>query len=92
MRGIQRFLALLLLVGGLAGAAAFAHRAGSPPNTPFTAPFARPVSHRDSSSVLRARPLPEALVKDIESKNMDKDSPILVRLYKEESEIGRAHV
>jgi murein L,D-transpeptidase YafK len=34
-----------------------------------------------------ARPLPEALVKDIESKNMDKESPILVRLFKEESEL-----
>jgi hypothetical protein len=34
-----------------------------------------------------ARPLPEKLVKEIESKNMDKESPILVRLFKEESEL-----
>jgi murein L,D-transpeptidase YafK len=34
-----------------------------------------------------ARPLPEALVKDIEAKNMDKESPILVRLFKEEAEL-----
>jgi murein L,D-transpeptidase YafK len=34
-----------------------------------------------------ARPLPEKLVEDIESKNMDKDSPILVRLFKEEAEL-----
>jgi murein L,D-transpeptidase YafK len=34
-----------------------------------------------------ARPLPEKLVKDIEAKNMDKESPILVRLFKEESEL-----
>jgi hypothetical protein len=58
MRGIQRFLAILLLIGGLAGAAAFAHRAGSPRETSFPAPFARPVSHDNSSTILRARPLP----------------------------------
>ena len=34
-----------------------------------------------------ARPLPPKLVADIESKNMDKEAPILVRLYKEESEL-----
>jgi murein L,D-transpeptidase YafK len=34
-----------------------------------------------------ARPLPEKLVKEIESKGMDKESPILVRLFKEESEL-----
>ncbi len=34
-----------------------------------------------------AQPLSEKMVKDIESKNMDKDSPILVRLFKEESEL-----
>ena len=34
-----------------------------------------------------ARPLPEKLVKDIDSKNMDKESPILVRLFKEEAEL-----
>ena len=34
-----------------------------------------------------ARPLPPKLVADIESKGMDKESPILVRLYKEESEL-----
>jgi murein L,D-transpeptidase YafK len=34
-----------------------------------------------------AQPLPEKLVKEIESKNMDKESPILVRLFKEESEL-----
>jgi murein L,D-transpeptidase YafK len=34
-----------------------------------------------------ARPLPDKLVKEIESKNMDKESPILVRLFKEESEL-----
>jgi murein L,D-transpeptidase YafK len=34
-----------------------------------------------------ARPLSEKMVKDIESKNMDKDSPILVRVFKEESEL-----
>ncbi len=34
-----------------------------------------------------ARPLPAKLVADIESKNMDKEAPILVRLYKEESEL-----
>ena len=34
-----------------------------------------------------ARPLPAKLVADIETKNMDKEAPILVRLYKEESEL-----
>ena len=34
-----------------------------------------------------ARPLSEKIVKDIDSKNMDKDSPILVRVFKEESEL-----
>ena len=34
-----------------------------------------------------ARPLPEKLVAEINSKNMDKESPILVRLFKEESEL-----
>ncbi len=34
-----------------------------------------------------ARPLPEKLVAEIESKGMDKESPILVRLFKEESEL-----
>ena len=34
-----------------------------------------------------AAPLSEKMVKEIESKNMDKDSPILVRLFKEESEL-----
>jgi murein L,D-transpeptidase YafK len=34
-----------------------------------------------------ARPLPAKLVSQIESKNMDKESPILVRLFKEESEL-----
>jgi murein L,D-transpeptidase YafK len=34
-----------------------------------------------------ARPLPDKLVSEIESKNMDKESPILVRLFKEESEL-----
>jgi murein L,D-transpeptidase YafK len=33
------------------------------------------------------RPLSEKMVKDIESKDMDKDSPILVRVYKEEAEL-----
>ena len=46
----------------------------------------------DSLSVLpmsekAARPLSDKMVKDIESKNMDKDSPILVRVFKEESEL-----
>src|SRR4029079_12428167 len=31
-----------------------------------------------------ARPLSEKMVADIESKNMDKESPILVRLFKKE--------
>jgi len=34
-----------------------------------------------------ARPLPDKMVAEIESKNMDKESPILVRLFKEESEL-----
>jgi murein L,D-transpeptidase YafK len=34
-----------------------------------------------------ARPLPEKLVAEIESKNMDKESPILIRLFKEDSEL-----
>jgi murein L,D-transpeptidase YafK len=34
-----------------------------------------------------ARPLSEKMVKEIESKNMDKESPILVRSFKEESEL-----
>ena len=34
-----------------------------------------------------ARPLPPKLVAEIESKSMDKESPILVRLFKEESEL-----
>ena len=34
-----------------------------------------------------SRPLSEKMVSEIESKNMDKDSPILVRLFKEESEL-----
>ena len=34
-----------------------------------------------------ARPLPPKLVADIESKSMDKESPILVRVFKEESEL-----
>ena len=34
-----------------------------------------------------ARPLSDKMVKEIESKNMDKESPILVRLFKEESEL-----
>jgi murein L,D-transpeptidase YafK len=33
------------------------------------------------------RPLSEKMVKDIDSKNMDKESPILVRVFKEESEL-----
>src|SRR4051794_39987329 len=34
-----------------------------------------------------ARPLSDKMVKEIESKGMDKESPILVRLFKEESEL-----
>jgi murein L,D-transpeptidase YafK len=34
-----------------------------------------------------ARPLSERMIAEIESKNMDKDSPILVRTFKEESEL-----
>ena len=34
-----------------------------------------------------ARPLPAKLVAEIESKGMDKESPILVRLFKEEAEL-----
>ncbi|MBX9842931.1 MAG: murein L,D-transpeptidase [Xanthobacteraceae bacterium] len=34
-----------------------------------------------------ARPLPPKLVAEIESKSMDKESPILVRVFKEESEL-----
>jgi murein L,D-transpeptidase YafK len=34
-----------------------------------------------------ARPLPDKLVKDIESKGMDRESPILLRAFKEESEL-----
>ena len=34
-----------------------------------------------------ARPLSDKMVKDIQSKNMDMESPILVRLFKEESEL-----
>ena len=34
-----------------------------------------------------ARPLSDKMVKEIESKNMDMESPILVRLFKEESEL-----
>ena len=34
-----------------------------------------------------ARPLPAKLVAEIESKSMDKESPILVRVFKEESEL-----
>jgi murein L,D-transpeptidase YafK len=33
------------------------------------------------------RPLSDKMVKEIEAKNMDKDSPILVRLFKEEAEL-----
>ena len=32
-----------------------------------------------------ARPLSDKMVKEIQSKNMDMESPILVRLFKEES-------
>jgi len=38
-------------------------------------------------SAKAARPLSEKMVKEIESKNMDKESPILVRTFKEESEL-----
>jgi murein L,D-transpeptidase YafK len=38
-------------------------------------------------SAKAARPLSDKMVKDIESKNMDKESPILVRSFKEESEL-----
>jgi len=34
-----------------------------------------------------ARPLSDKMVKEIQSKNMDMESPILVRLFKEESEL-----
>jgi murein L,D-transpeptidase YafK len=34
-----------------------------------------------------ARPLSDKMVKDIQSRNMDMESPILVRLFKEESEL-----
>ena len=34
-----------------------------------------------------ARPLTEKMVKEIESKNMDRESPILIRAFKEESEL-----
>jgi murein L,D-transpeptidase YafK len=34
-----------------------------------------------------ARPLPAKVVAEIESKNMDKESPILIRVFKEESEL-----
>jgi murein L,D-transpeptidase YafK len=34
-----------------------------------------------------ARPLPDKMVKEIQSKNMDMESPILVRLFKEEAEL-----
>src|ERR1700748_1375358 len=34
-----------------------------------------------------ARPLSAKMVKEIQSKNMDMESPILVRLFKEESEL-----
>jgi murein L,D-transpeptidase YafK len=34
-----------------------------------------------------ARPLPEKLVQEIESKNMDREAPILVRIFKEEAEL-----
>jgi murein L,D-transpeptidase YafK len=34
-----------------------------------------------------ARPLSDRMVKDIQSKNMDMESPILIRIFKEESEL-----
>ena len=34
-----------------------------------------------------ARPLSDKMVKEIQSKNMDMESPILVRVFKEESEL-----
>jgi murein L,D-transpeptidase YafK len=40
-----------------------------------------------SMSEKAARPLSDKMVKDIRSKNMDLESPILVRLFKEESEL-----
>lgn len=47
----------------------------------YTADGPLPMSER------AARPLPERLVKEIEAKNMDKESPILVRTFKEEAEL-----
>jgi murein L,D-transpeptidase YafK len=38
-------------------------------------------------SARAARPLSEKTVKEIEAKNMDKESPILIRAFKEESEL-----
>jgi len=58
MRGMERFFALLLLIGGLAGAAAFAHRAGAPADSSFAAPFVQPASHSASSEVLRIAAIP----------------------------------
>lgn len=60
MRGMERFIAILLLVGGLAGAAAFARHAGAPPETSFAAPFVQPSSHGASGEVLTVAPFPVA--------------------------------
>jgi len=40
-----------------------------------------------SPSAKANRPIPEKLLADIETKNMDKGSPILVRLFKQEAEL-----
>lgn len=58
MRAMERFLAILLLIGGLAGAAAFAHRAGAPADSSFAVPFTQPTSHQGSTEVLRITAVP----------------------------------
>jgi hypothetical protein len=58
MRSMERFFAILLLIGGLAGAAAFAHRAGAPADSSFAAPYVQPAIHGASSQVLQIAAVP----------------------------------
>ena len=80
MRGIERVLAAIVLAGGVAGAAAFAHRAGEAHVQAFSAtPLTEPVSHAaDSATTIRVAKLPAVAVAGASARPA-RPAPVVVR-------------
>jgi len=58
MMGIERFVAALLLAGGVAGAAAFAYRSGNAQEQANPAPLVQPASHGTPPTTVHVVALP----------------------------------